>query len=70
MSWEHATLSSVCWSHEEVKNLARVFFAIVLNQSLVNNAARWGISQAALIIFHEKSLGDTLVNNNNSNLRF
>lgn len=70
MSWQNTALCGVCRSHEEVKNLARVVFSITFNQSLVDNASRWRISQPALLIFHEESLSDAFVDNNNRNLRF
>jgi hypothetical protein len=67
MSWQNATLSGSRRCHKEVKLLVAVS-VLRLNQFLVDNAAAWKILELSVLVFHEKSLRNSFVDNNNSNL--
>lgn len=66
--WQHTALSRIRGCQEEVKHLPRVPVAFVFNQSLVDDATRRRIPQLTLLVFHEKSLIDPFVNDNDCDI--
>ena len=68
VSGQNATLSRVCWCHEEIKHATRVVLTFILNQSLIDDAARRRVTQTTFLILDKEPLCDALVDYNNSNL--
>jgi len=66
--WQHTALSRIRGCQEEVKHRLWVAAAFVFDQSLVDDAPRWWVPQLAFFVFHEESLIDPFVNNNNCDL--
>ena len=66
--WQHTALSRIRGCQEEVKHRLWVATAFVFDQSLVDDAPRWWVPQLAFFVFHEESLIDPFVNNNNCDL--
>jgi hypothetical protein len=67
VSWQDTSLSGVLGNQEEVKLSVGI---IVLNKLLVNDASRGRIVIGSILTFNKESLGDSLVDNDDSDLRF